>query len=545
VRAINLHKKVKLLGLFGLSILGFFSPIDVQILSKKHTMTEICDNGTDDDADGLIDLNDPDCTCEVIIPESLIPNPSFEDMNCCPSNRSQLDCADVWIQASAPTTDYLHTCGWLGWSEFPPPLPFPDGDAVMGFRDGRVIGNGNGAETNWKEYAGACLLSPLLAGVPYRFEFYVGFVDPGSSPGLNITFFGSNDCDNLPFGGGDEAFGCPTNGPNWTTLGAKQVVANDWIKTTIDILPIQDIYAIVIGPPCEATSVPRSTYYFFDNLVLADLRSFEFVITEVNHPCSFDFTMEVPLEEGIEYQWYKEGVALQNETNPLLSQNYGEGIYQVRFIQDGSCLLTEAFEFKIPETFDEVSVTLCKDEILFFGDQVLDESGDYLDTLRSVNNCDSVVNLTLEILGQQADSLSAKIFEGESYQGVDQNTFSNAGQYTAVLESSLGCDSLVFLDLQYYQVYAPNIFSPNGDGINDYFTLSGSNELIEINSLLIIDRWGNIVFEGSNIIGNDLNGWDGVVNGSYVESGVYAFIAMIEMDDGIVRQIKGSVKLMY
>ena len=51
---------------------------------------EICDNAVDDDDDGLIDLNDPDCTCAVIEPESLIPNPSFEDMNCCPNAPSKL-----------------------------------------------------------------------------------------------------------------------------------------------------------------------------------------------------------------------------------------------------------------------------------------------------------------------------------------------------------------------------------------------------------------------------------------------------------------------
>ena len=51
---------------------------------------EICDNGIDDDQDGLIDLNDDDCACTVIEPVSVIPNPSFEDMNCCPTERSQL-----------------------------------------------------------------------------------------------------------------------------------------------------------------------------------------------------------------------------------------------------------------------------------------------------------------------------------------------------------------------------------------------------------------------------------------------------------------------
>jgi len=115
-------------------LLNFFIALGINDISIS--MIEICDNGIDDDMDSLIDLNDDDCQCVLIKPESLIPNPSFEEMRCCPRGRSQLSCADVWIQASAPTTDYIHNCDWKGWDEFPAPIPFPDGEAIMGFRDG-------------------------------------------------------------------------------------------------------------------------------------------------------------------------------------------------------------------------------------------------------------------------------------------------------------------------------------------------------------------------------------------------------------------------
>src|SRR5690554_4135249 len=76
---------------------------------------EICDNGIDDDGNGLIDLNDTACDCEGFgVPQnipSLIPNPSFEDRNCCPSSFSQLSCADTWIQATTATSDYFN-CGY-------------------------------------------------------------------------------------------------------------------------------------------------------------------------------------------------------------------------------------------------------------------------------------------------------------------------------------------------------------------------------------------------------------------------------------------------
>ena len=190
-------------------------------------LEEICDNGIDDDADGLIDLNDPDCTCPSADPISLIPNPSFEENSCCPNSNSQLDCADTWIQASAATTDYMHTCGWLGWEGIPLPLPIPDGEGCVGYRNGRFAANEffGVTEPNWKEYVGACILAPLRANKVYTFRFNIGFSDYENSPPTEVVFYGTNDCENLPFGGiADRAFGCPSNDPNWKVLGAVSVL---------------------------------------------------------------------------------------------------------------------------------------------------------------------------------------------------------------------------------------------------------------------------------------------------------------------------------
>ena len=244
--------------------LGMLVPSMLPELMEQQ-LEEICDNGLDDDQDGLVDLNDPDCECPVVEPVSLIPNPSFEDKTCCPNDRSQLECAETWIQASEPTTDYLHTCGWMGWDGLPVPMPFPDGQAVVGFRDGRArMGE---PDPEWKEYVGACLLAPMRVGVSYRFEFWVGFTNGVNSPSINIHLFGTGDCMNLPFGVGDSDFGCPTNGPGWTKMGSRSVSGtNRWVKTSIDVTPTQDIYAITIGPGCPNRPREDSLYYFLDNL---------------------------------------------------------------------------------------------------------------------------------------------------------------------------------------------------------------------------------------------------------------------------------------
>ena len=330
---------------------------------------EICDNAIDDDGDGLIDLNDRDCDCPIVEPISLIPNPSFEDRTCCPSGRAQMNCADDWIQASAPTTDYIHMCGWKGWENLPVPLPIPEGQGCVGFRNGRFGGNGTNA--NWKEYAGACLLSPLKANVSYKFQFYIGFTHSRNSPPTNVTFYGSTSCNNLPFGNGDDRFGCPTNGPGWEKLGEVYVRgANQWILTEINVTPDKDIHAMAIGPDCILVNGTTDIYYFFDNLVLAEEAAFAFEIDltdQAGGVCADDISLEVPFADSLTYQWYKDGIALVGEDKARMSQIYGDGDYQVKLVSPNiGCRITGEYEYRRPQPVFEQSVTICEGESFSF-----------------------------------------------------------------------------------------------------------------------------------------------------------------------------------
>lgn len=493
---------------------------------------EICDNGVDDDNDALVDLNDPDCECQVVSPYSLIPNPSFEDMNCCPQERSQLNCATDWIQASEPTTDFIHTCDWLGWDDFPPPMPFPDGEGIMGFRDGRVRNNNNGqGEPYWKEYAGACLINPLEKDSVYKFQFDVGFVSHDRSPPIDISFFGTNDCVHLPFGVGDEMFGCPANNPSWKKLGEVRVAGgsgNKWVNTSLEVIPTEDIRAIAIGPDCPPIFSDVSTYYFFDNLLLADLESFNLKISEEEHPCNDDYNMSVPFNSAFEYQWYLDGVALVGETNSRIKNNYGEGMYSVRILDGISCRVSTNFEYKIPEFEELWTELICDGDVFEFGDHDLSSEGIYIDTFKNEDNCSKIVTLDLQIIGAQYDTLEVEVLEGEEY-SVEQYSFNEAGEYPLQLESSIGCDSLVLLKLTNFRVYIPNAFSPNNDGSNDIFEPLAKTGIFRSVTMRIYDRWGGLVYEGAS--------WDGTNAGT----GVYVYSIEIEFDHEISKTYKGSV----
>lgn len=94
-------------------------------------------------------------------------------------------------------------------------------------------------------------------------------------------------------------------------------------------------------------------------------------------------------------------------------------------------------------------------------------------------------------------------------------------------------------------VYAPNVFSPNGDGFNDSFTLFGGIGVKEIESLLIFDRWGGLVFESEKgILPGDLAlGWDGTWREKDASAGVYTWTALIKLLNDKTVRVSGDVTL--
>ncbi|MBT4931186.1 MAG: T9SS type B sorting domain-containing protein [Flavobacteriales bacterium] len=64
-----------------------------------------------------------------------------------------------------------------------------------------------------------------------------------------------------------------------------------------------------------------------------------------------------------------------------------------------------------------------------------------------------------------------------------------------------------------------NVFTPDGDGINDQFKLISDCEVYRYN-LYIYNRWGQLVFSSVN----DSFGWDGFINGEKASRGVYYYV---------------------
>ena len=116
-------------------------------------------------------------------------------------------------------------------------------------------------------------------------------------------------------------------------------------------------------------------------------------------------------------------------------------------------------------------------------------NGVFLDTFKTHDLCDSIVEFRSTLIIDVMVDLKLKMFEGEVIK-IGDHRFTTPTQEQITVASHLGCDSIINLDLQYFEVFIPNAFSPNKDGINDHFTIFGGNDLVAIKSLSLFNRWG-------------------------------------------------------
>lgn len=124
-----------------------------------------------------------------------------------------------------------------------------------------------------------------------------------------------------------------------------------------------------------------------------------------------------------------------------------------------------------------------------------------------------------------------------------------SGVYTIEITDIFGCvgEASVNITLNNdVDIFMPSAFSPNGDHLNDFFTVYvNENQVKKVNNLLIFDRWGNLVFAKNNFLPNDeRDGWDGLAGDQLLDVGVYIYVVRLQLRDGSETIRKGQVVLM-
>ncbi len=121
--------------------------------------------------------------------------------------------------------------------------------------------------------------------------------------------------------------------------------------------------------------------------------------------------------------------------------------------------------------------------------------------------------------------------------------FDQTGQYDIMQVIRNGADCRDTLKKTVYVVseftlYIPNAFTPNGDGINDYFEFDGVG--IARFTAVIYNRWGEIVHTFNE---NSPHGWDGTNNGQPSKMDAYTYDIMVESTAGKEVRRLGSFTL--
>lgn len=220
----------------------------------------------------------------------------------------------------------------------------------------------------------------------------------------------------------------------------------------------------------------------------------------------------------------------------------------------------------------QIQKVICGNQSYEFGDQVLHTSGRYRDTLQSINGCDSIIILDLIVLpSEQLDinfNQPSFLCLGDSilFQGAgakDYRWYVN-GNLVSVKNPSyltmyqlnneimmIGINSVSGADVSCVDtllvslaansccdLFLPNAFTPNGDGINDQLAIKTEHRFSHV-MFEIYDRWGQLVFSTNQAS----VAWDGTYLGRYVDLGVYHYYIKYTCDDGKTRHKKGDITL--
>ena len=212
-----------------------------------------------------------------------------------------------------------------------------------------------------------------------------------------------------------------------------------------------------------------------------------------------------------------------------------------------------------------IDTTICKNDTFNLNNIVYDSNNTTGNQIfNAVNGCDSIVYINLTFLpipnvGSNFSDSTVCIDDTILIYGTGANSYiwnnnvidsepvisPDEGTYFVVGTDSLNCTNSFQFDLsleycQEFELDTVNIFTPNNDGINDVFQMSGTS--FETISMKIFNRWGQMIYENNEGIG-----WNGyLASGINAKPGTYFYIVEILPLTNIqseILQIKGYLKL--
>lgn len=488
------------------------------------SQSEICDNGMDDDGDNLVDYLDPECPCNHFM--WFYTSPYYFDEVTCRKPFS----VEVNPQDSLNYRWYAD-------------------DVALSKVNSHVI-----------------TLDPRIDDMQavYSVEFYNEkgcYRQPGFTVNLpdEVVNLDTTICPGDTFLVGTEYYG---RGEHFITIPSLHSACDSNIHLNVFEYNLKDTF--IEAAICSGDSYLLNTNLYDEPGMYRD--------TVLNrYGCDSIITLDLTLAEFIPLTLYD--TICEGEVFRFRGiTTSATGIYRDT-LKNVDCdtfftVYLEVLEPYVTELFD----TFCPDDFFVFNDQTLNNSGTYYDTLPNKYSCDSIIILNLEekkppvrltrnieiyegtdslFILDLPGSISGNVVWYDSDEAVIGRGLSiligseyQPYVYMEIEERCIIRDTIFIsekpIDLS---VYLPNVFTPNNDGINDIFVVSGPN--LSAVRITVFDRWGGIVHDDAVIPNKNLfELWDGTNGNKILGEGNYVFRLDLTYVNGKQTTETGTVSLL-
>jgi len=424
--------------------------------------------------------------CAGLIGQNLVPNPSFETVTSCPNFASQIDKAAPWFNPNAGTPELFHGCAtWGSYVSVP-------ATSTGGFQYARTGVGYAGLYVfrsnipDMREYIEVPLTNPLVAGQCYYFEMYVNQPNDHelTCDGIGARF--SNGVLQPPTSG--FVMNLPAHIDN--SSGTLLADTTGWMKISGSYTAQGGEDHLVIG---NFRDNANTVWSFLQGNVWYENSAYLYV----------DDVSVTPFDPNLDLG---NDTLLCDGSSILLDATYPGATY---LWNDGSTAATLTAA-QTGTYWVEVFAGSCSERDTVVVDHLNPPSIDLGPDVEICQEKEVLLELSANTVGNilWSDGSSA-LSMTTSLVGDHWVSVANAcGSHSDTIQISMG-ECLE-------DIYIPNAFSPNGDGINDFFYPVYDSNVQEI-ILEIFDRWGTLI----HTIRSDP--WDGTRNGKELPNGVYVW----------------------
>lgn len=448
--------------------------------------------------------------------QNLISNPGFDSITRCPNTFFDTKMAPPW-SFIGPTSGSDRPIPPLLCSpcvtDFPNNVPYVTGDfqharSKENYMQILVYGDGS----NW---GNRYLQTKLKEKMKRRKEYYARvFVNPVVRSGAEAVFSNNigmafldepHDTTYIRLSGSpvppdiDNQIGIISDTANWTKIGGCYIADGKEEHLVIGGLRSDEDVNISEEDPRLG---PNFSYLLIDD-----------VLVEEFNPLPDSITFCDGISESYDVSFYDATIKWNGSINDTKFTLDKSGTYFVEATIDG-CTLKDEIVVIVTESEGNSwpDTTICHDEFVVLEAPIF---GDYFWST-----------------GETSQSIS--VSQSGTYEVEIMN---DCGEYSySTNVESQFCDC---------KVYIPNAFSPNNDGVNDFFIPYFSCDFdYKINQFSVFDRWGNQLYSSKNE--KDFLSWNGKAKESPLDNGIYAWFLEYEViRNGIseVRIEKGDVTI--